>query len=428
MDTSQIFLLFLLLAFASAANILRNEEAVVCDPAEDPSSCPTNRRCEDEDGDGEYNCVCDKRFYTTHTLGHCVLGFKELVYDMEKELEVLEEKQEHDTKWLNETLNDLLLIPPTTTTTTTTEFSGLTGRYFLITGGKADNLHGSTKVTDVADFNNPTYGCQKIADFPVASTWMPQGGWVDDKLIICSPSGDRKCYSLSEDGSQWDQLSGTLSAQRYNGEGVVIKDKNGGDDKLWLIGPGTTGDFVFSNGTIQPGDYPFSGSLDKPCMVQLETGDVLIMGGYQSRKGVAQYNPVDGTVTQLKDMIYSRRGHACATFKSEKHGGREVVYVAGGLESGSNEKVELLDYSVTQDWERIDDLPRGTWLGPRAVTNKEGTGVFHYWSNEVTELTCDSSSCSFSPNQKLTNQEISHRSEWPIIIPLPDTLANCSPP
>ena len=49
-------------------------EAVVCDPAEDPSSCPTNRRCEDEDGDGEYNCVCDKRFYTTHTLGHCVLG------------------------------------------------------------------------------------------------------------------------------------------------------------------------------------------------------------------------------------------------------------------------------------------------------------------------------------------------------------------
>jgi len=120
MDTSQIFLLFLLSAFASAANILRNEEAVVCDPAEDPSSCPTNRRCEDEDGDGEYNCVCDKRFYTTHTLGHCVLGFKELVYDMEKELVVLEEKQEHDTNWLNETLIELLEMPTTTVTTTTT--------------------------------------------------------------------------------------------------------------------------------------------------------------------------------------------------------------------------------------------------------------------------------------------------------------------
>ena len=52
----------------------QNLEAVVCDPAEDPSSCPTNRRCEDSDGDGEYNCVCDNRFYTTHTLGHCVLG------------------------------------------------------------------------------------------------------------------------------------------------------------------------------------------------------------------------------------------------------------------------------------------------------------------------------------------------------------------
>ena len=50
-------------------------EEVVCNPADNPSSCAHNRRCEDNDGDGEYTCVCDKRFYTTHlTSGHCVLG------------------------------------------------------------------------------------------------------------------------------------------------------------------------------------------------------------------------------------------------------------------------------------------------------------------------------------------------------------------
>ena len=80
-------------------------------------------------------------------------------------------------------------------------FSGFSGRsnYFLLTAGKDDSV-GATKVTDVADFTNPTHSCQKIADFPVSSDWVPQGGWVDDLLIVCSPQDDKKCFSLSADG------------------------------------------------------------------------------------------------------------------------------------------------------------------------------------------------------------------------------------
>merc|ERR1719189_3057237 len=114
----------ILLASTVAANILRTEvhlEEIVCDPADNPSSCAHNRRCEDPDGNGEYTCICDKRFYTTHlSSGHCVLGLKALVYDMEKELEALEKKQDQDFNWINETIVDLLEIPTTTTTTTTT--------------------------------------------------------------------------------------------------------------------------------------------------------------------------------------------------------------------------------------------------------------------------------------------------------------------
>jgi len=121
MGRSPLLLIFIpiLLASKSSANILRTEvhpDEIVCDPAENPSSCAHNRQCEDNDGDGEYTCVCDKRFYTTHlTSGHCILGLKELVYDMEKELAVLEQKQEQDVDWLNETLVDLLELPTTTT-------------------------------------------------------------------------------------------------------------------------------------------------------------------------------------------------------------------------------------------------------------------------------------------------------------------------
>merc|ERR1719225_259173 len=138
MDTSQIFLLFLpiLLANPSATYILRNEEEqgeVACDPAANPSDCPHDRQCKDLDGDGQLTCVCDSRYYTTHTSGHCVLGLKELVYDMEKELGALELKQQHDNDWLNDTMNELLLIPTTTATTTSPAPNG--GGLLLVVSG-----------------------------------------------------------------------------------------------------------------------------------------------------------------------------------------------------------------------------------------------------------------------------------------------------
>jgi len=404
---------------------LRNEEAVVCDPAEDPSSCPTNRRCEDEDGDGEYNCVCDKRFYTTHTLGHCVLGFKELVYDMEKELAVLEEKQEHDNNWLNETLSELLEMPTTTTTTTTTVYSGQRRNTFVLISGK------QSPKTDVADFANPTYSCQhQIADFPNYDEWQAGGGWVDGVLIACSVKPDNKCYSLSEDGSQWNEHS-VMSDRRWTGAGVVIKGKNGDPDRLWQIGPNQNGDFIYANGTIESGShlFPYSFNIDRPCMVQVETGDVYIIGGghthYQpnSAKRITRWNYADGTFTQLKTTIQERLSHACATFKSAKHGGREVIYVAGGQKSSNT--AEILDYSQTEDSEQIINLPWSTTYGPVALTNLDGTGVYHHYGGVVSELTTDGTSWSFSDHYTIQNQNHG-RVSWPNIIPIPDTMANCS--
>ena len=61
-------------------------------------------------------------------------------------------------------------------------------------------------------------------------------------------------------------------------------------------------------------------------LIQVETGDVYIIGGghthYQpnSAKRITRWNYADGTFTQLKTTIQERLSHACATFKSAKHG------------------------------------------------------------------------------------------------------------
>merc|ERR1711988_375724 len=99
-------------------------------------------------------------------------------------------------------------------------------------------------------------------------------------------------------------------------------------------------------------------------------------------------------------MNQQREAGTCALFRSAAHGGREVVYAAGGQNSANT--AEILDYTQTETWEQIDNLPWGTTYGPRALTNMEGTGVYHFYGRDYTELTCDTSKCSFSPRVTLT--------------------------
>ena len=117
-----------------------------------------------------------------------------------------------------------------------------------------------------------------------------------------------------------------MAYQRWESTGVVIKGTNPDDaDKLWVFGgfdhgeADHTSEFVFSNGTIIPGPYPFPNGERGYCMVQLDTGDVLILGGY-GKKRVSRYNPTTGTFTSQQDMDNDKKDPACAVFYSNKHG------------------------------------------------------------------------------------------------------------
>ena len=61
-------------------------------------------------------------------------------------------------------------------------------------------------------------------------------------------------------------------------------------------------------------------------MVQLETGDVLVLGGKSSpqsdpqNRKVTRYDPATGKFEVQTPMIHERHSFACTTFKSAKHG------------------------------------------------------------------------------------------------------------
>ena len=54
---------------------------LACDPNANPNDCPSNRVCQEIDGDGNATCVCDPRFYLTNNDGHCILGKLRQVWD-----------------------------------------------------------------------------------------------------------------------------------------------------------------------------------------------------------------------------------------------------------------------------------------------------------------------------------------------------------
>ena len=128
-------------------------------------------------------------------------------------------------------------------------------------------------------------------------------------------------------GSAWTALSGTLTEQRKLAAGLVIKGTNPDDaDRLWLLGgffgdSDKTSEFVFSNGTIVLGPYPYGSTGTRGvCMVQLDTGDVLILGGISTLKKVTLYNPTTGTFTTQQEMNFDKKEFACTVFYSKNHG------------------------------------------------------------------------------------------------------------
>ena len=83
---------------------------------------------------------------------------------------------------------------------------------------------------------------------------------------------------------------------------------------------------------------------------QVATGEVYLLGGRYgwTSFGVAKFDVDTNTFTRLTNMNQQRDNSACTVFKSDKHGGREVIYVGGGT---SGNKASILDYTMTETWE-----------------------------------------------------------------------------
>ena len=178
------------------------------------------------------------------------------------------------------------------------------------------------------------------------------GALVATTMMICGGEGERACYSFDKQNKQWKYLTEISSDRKY---AVAIPISNG----VWINGgfpPSATTEFIFLNGSKIAGPQ-LPTEISGQCVVHYKNIAFFLGGRNRDRTAestVRIINVKDGFryIGEGPNMNHHRFGHACGIFKSEQHGYRPVIVVAGGFGGDGTQSSEYWDFTMPgSKWE-----------------------------------------------------------------------------
>jgi len=282
-------------------------------------------------------------------------------------------------------------------------------KWIMVATGNVGSMANPSNVVETINMK-VSQACHTLPQYPVPVK-MANGMMINGVQIIAG-GGDfsgpiSEVYKLDHLSNSW-VLLGNMAETRKQ---FAVAELDGG---LWAMGGLTTNnkdsmdsstEIIYPDGTILDGpELPEARAGH--CAVTLPNGKVVIMGGRTSKtvitKDVLFYDPSTSTFASgntYEQMTYERETFACTHFYSDKHLGRPVILSAGGSSAGGSSKAEIYDY-VNGCWEEIPDIPSPYSAsikgGPKAVPSLDGKGAFLQHGENFFELTCNTSSCTWS--------------------------------
>jgi len=303
------------------------------------------------------------------------------------------------------------------------EQAGFKGQYttLMVVGGlTGSRRHDDTQLIDLT--SGGTNSCTNWGNYPKVLK-SATGSIISDKFIIhCGgDSGSRgfgyydECYKMAIEAEEkiWTFLT-RMNSKRSFVASIEL------DGKLFVAGGwnGTSGadsysstEFISVDGTVSPGpDLP--SPRDEHCMIKLPSQKVLILGGVSSsvRKSAIEFNPATNSFKNLPSLTSQRLSSGCTVFNSPFHNGRPVALAAGGSGQAT---AEILDYTQPNSkWVQIANLPGSfngaSFNGARAVTSPSGQGAIVQFREDLYELTCETSNCSWTTLPQKLKKSVRH--------------------
>ena len=188
--------------------------------------------------------------------------------------------------------------------------------------------------------------------------WGASGGVINGSPIICGgyklngfPAVESSCYSHDKGLNVWKQHA-TMNQARYSHASVVL------DKSLWITGgayQAGNGLDIFKSSEFVHGDGTVTSGPDLPkarywhCMVTLDDGKVMILGGHPTPNDVLVFDPSNNGFTTGPSLKEQRHSSACTLFYSPLHDNRPVVLAAGGQYQST---AEIYDYTITNEWQQ----------------------------------------------------------------------------
>jgi len=264
----------------------------------------------------------------------------------------------------------------------------------IATGHDDSNIVDDSQILDIK--NSKT--CKTLAPYPLKLGWAT-GGIVSGSPIICGGENPRtdKCHIHDNNNNEWRHFT-SLSGSRSSPASVPL------DNYLWVTGGRAVSNIlditekVYPNGIVSPGPK-LPEARHGHCLVTQDNGQIAILGGeYPQGKTMTIYNPATDEFKPGPNLKHGFVNGACFLMTSPKHQHRNVIIAIGG---GYSNKFQLLDYTKSQTWEEITDLPSqygdsdGEFWGPRAIKSVDGQLIIQYMEH-LLKLNCDSSSCSWT--------------------------------
>ena len=170
------------------------------------------------------------------------------------------------------------------------------------------------------------------------------------------------------------------------------------------------------------------------CFVQLNENEFMLAGGVSNEHYSSSityiYNRLDDQWTQGPDMTIDRYLHKCSTFKSDAHGGRNIVVAAGGYSilNGMMKSAEIYDHMEPEKgWQSITDMPLEL-AQFSMITSPIGNGIIASGGingsdrqTAIYEMTCPESGCVWNKlEQQIKFARMDH-----ITMLIPDSMTTC---